>query len=415
MIDASKPDQSVLSVNQGQDKADGGALLSRQTVKSSAVTPKQPATVRPSFTSSGFQMPKTPASFKPAVTPLALASSKSPFKATATSSLSSLAGQSAHKSPLTVALPKVMQKPPLPISKPTAQAGTSRTLSAFPVQQRSGQQSASASKLGSLPLSKNSGGTPPAPALPKPTFFSAAKPASQSTVNFGNPFKQPVRASSGGPQLPGILTPASGLTSLNSAPRPPSPATTGKLAGLPDTQAAKLKTKVAQSAVTPSYGQTTLESWEPAVNHELASCLPGQGIPVSSGQHLAQGPSLSQQQGKPAEQALQSKVPTVSAMPGQAASGALPVNSHADTKIEEAVQEMLVDSTPWISTSLAGGLMGNIKHLEAVSQQFRLCTRAAAVLHFHPVEQYVLAYLLQQCSICHLCHFALPAHNAFST
>ena len=148
--------------------------------------------------------------------------------------------------------------------------------------------------------------------------------------------------------------------------------TTSKAAGLPGMESVTGKTKVAQSAPPPCSGpnvHTTLQSGAEAANHVLASRLPGQGIPASTGQQTAEDSSLGQQQSKPSEQALQSKAPTASAMHGQAASGAAPANSHADTVMEEAAQEKLADTTPWTSTSLAGGLMGNMKHLEAVSQQ----------------------------------------------
>ena len=368
-------------------------------VASAAASPvsilsKQPATERPGVPASpGFQKSTPPPAAKTVLTPLALGSGKTPFNPAATSPLTSFADRAVRSSPLASLTPKALQthKPPLPAFRSTAQAGTNKAMSMSSLQQHSAQPSTGMFNLipkpGVSSLMKSSrdsngqqtGGKSVTALSPKPMSLSQRppKPASKNAGTFPSLFKQPVRTSSGSTP-PAVPSPA-GLASLQAGAQASFPAQSSKAAGLPEdpvtSRTIGLTRAAATLPVTP-HGPVTKAAALPS--HGAPS--PGQGIHTTSGHTMPESPCIGKQVAKPSEQPLQSRGPS-----------ALDVQTHADTRpaapnapgnggtdmvVDEEMQGRQVHPQTWTSTSLAAGLMGNMKSLEEVSHTPALACRS---------------------------------------
>ena len=143
--------------------------------------------------------------------------------------------------------------------------------------------------------------------------------------------------------------------------------------GLLSTASASVQTGLAQAAHAPASGTHLPKAKQPAAaSHAPASLSPGLASSPSS-MHTADIASLSKPDAKASEHPLQSNRQAAPAVLSQAATGtstaSLQGRDETDVVMEEAEHVRQTDSKPWTSTSLAGGLMDNMKHLQAVRLQ----------------------------------------------
>ena len=351
---------------------------------------KQADTVTLSFPApSPRQAPKA-AAIRPAITPLSLPHSRLPFRTTASS-------------PLSVAGPGSLSMPPMMHSVPKA-AGkfqVSATVSAGMVKAAAmpGQQSASKKTTGhgvtgliphltSSHASASTGsvrspGNGASSAAQAPNNLNAfpqtqPRPNSTSAGSFSSLPKQPPRTSSGGTRSSNLtpfgLTPLqgakSGLPGLNSSisSLPAKPAA-ARLAGLCKSAASPaLPFRLPLSSVqnTPKAVVPALPAVSPTPNIALTAFSPG----------LKATASISNEQGKndvEEQQVPEAKGPASAPSPGISQRHVSPAPAtHCrvgdDAVMTEAAESSIPRAKPWMSTSLAGGLMSNMKSLEAVSK-----------------------------------------------
>ena len=355
---------------------------------------KQPASATPALPASPSFRRSAPApAAKTALTPLGMGSGKTPLKAAAASPLTSLVGRAVSISRLESLTQKPLHKPFLPAPRTTGQAGTGKAMSLSFAQQRSAQTSHGVSnmipKLGVASLvnsskhrnDQQSGGRFATSPFTKPVPLSQvpAKPPSKAAGTFPSLFKQPLSTSRGSTRP--AVTAAVGLTPAQKGVQTSLPASSSKATGLPKAQLTSKTTGMARAA--PMTGAAPHESvTNTASMHPSVRPLPGQGEHAVNGQQAPESPGISKQAAKPPEQSLHSKGPNApdaqtkaDTRPGvQAAWG----KDKIDAVMEGEVQGRQTNSKPWTSSSLAAGLMGNIKNLEEVNSPlvppcFMLC------------------------------------------
>ena len=377
--------------SQAQGSPHTGACMPCQNATSSAAAgsvsqlTKQPASATPALPSSPSFWKSAPApAAKTALTPLAMGSGKTPFKAAATYPLTSRAVSS---SPLVSLTQNPLHKPFLPAPRSTGQAGTGKAMSTSFAQQRSAQTGHGVSniipKLGVASLmnsskdrnGQQSGGRFATSLSIKrvPLSQVPAKTPSKTAGTFPSLFKQPLSTSSGSTQP--AVTAAFGLTPAQKGVQTSLPAPSSKATGLPKAQLTSTTTGMARAA--PMTGAAPHESvTNTASMHSSVRPLPGQGEHAISGQQAPEIPCISKQAAKSPEQSLRSKVPIApdaqihaDTRPCvQAAHG----NDETDAVMVGEVQGRQTDPKPWTSTSLAAGLMGNMKNLEEVNSTLML-------------------------------------------
>ena len=370
---------------------------------------KQLATATPALPASPNCWKSAPSSAaKTALTPLALGSGKPLFRAAATSPLTSFAGRAVSSSSPTSLTQNTLHKPVLPAFRSTGQAGLGKTMPLSFAHQRSAQTSHGAAniipKLGLASLMKSShdrngqqsSGRFATSPLTKPIPLSQvpAKPASKTAVTFPSLLKQPLSTSSGSTRP--AVTAALGLT----APGPQKsvetrlPAPSSKATDVPKALLTSKTFGMARAAPTtgtaPHECDTNAASMDSSVRP-----LPGQGIHATGGQHSPESPGTSKQAAKSPEQSLHSKGPNVPDAQTQADTrpSVPPARGNhetgAVTQIE--VQARQAPPKPWTSTSLAAGMMGNMKNLEEVNSPLMLPC-------FHALWPYVMLF----CEMNHL-------------
>ncbi|KAL3142723.1 hypothetical protein ABBQ38_003023 [Trebouxia sp. C0009 RCD-2024] len=342
-----------------------------------SVLPKQPSTARPILPASPCFQHSIPVPARTALTPLSTSakSGKTPFKPPAASLVPTFAGRAVSSSPLTALTPKVLPKPLLSASTTASRAGTGNISSS---QQRSARPSPGMSglvpKVGVPSLVRSSGqpsGKAASPLAFKPTSLpqESAKPASKGTGAFPNLLQQPARTSGGG--IRSAVSPGLGIAPLQAGVQSSLPTQSSSLAGLsqaPCTSKTAGMTRAAPSAGANPHKPVT----QTASMHPNVSSLLGQGRPAIRDHHTTGSPRINQQAAQPAELSLQGNLPIAPKVQSQA--GTRPAGPTADTVMEEEVHGRPADPNPWTSTSLAAGLMGNMRNLEEVIFHARTAT-----------------------------------------
>ena len=385
--EASQAEQPTAMDSQAQCNSTVRSSTPCQTATSSAAAgpvSRQPATARTALPASPcFQKSIPPPAVKTALTPLAMGSGKTPFRAAATSPLTSFAGRAVSSSPHTNLSPMSLHMPLLTASRSTGKADNGKAMP-FSSAQRSAQTSTGAfsmmskPKVGSLLNSSKdrngqSGGRFATSLLTKaiPLSQVPAKPASKTTGAFPSLFKQPLSTSSGSTRP--AVTAAFGLTPAQKSVQTSLPAPSSKARGLPKAPLTSKTHGVAGTA--PTTGATPHESVTNALSmHSSVRPVPGQGVHATSGQQAPESLVVNKQAAKPPEQSLYSNGPNAPYTRTQA--DTRPSTAHGsdetDAVVEEEVQGRQADAKLWTSTSLAAGLMGNMKHLEEVNSPLML-------------------------------------------
>lgn len=329
--------------------------------------PKQPSTARPILPASPRFQKSIPVPARTALTPLSTSakSGKTPFKPAAPSPFPVFAGRAVTSSPLTALTLKVLQKPLL--SPSTSQAGTGNMSS---VQRRSAQPSPGMSglvpKVGAPSLVRSScqpSGKVATPLAFKPASLlqGSGKPASKGTGAFPNLFQQPSRTSGGSTRS--AASPGLGIATLQAGVQSSFPTQSSNPAGL--SQAPCISKTAEMTGAAPSAGANPQKPvTQTASMHPSVSPVPGQGVHAIRDHRMTGSPCINQQAAQPPQLSLQGNTPMAPKIQSQA--GRRPGGPTADTVLEEEIHGRHADPKPWTSTSLAAGLMGNMRNLEEV-------------------------------------------------
>lgn len=388
--DAAKaPDLS--SPLQAQEKPS----LAKCVPKTPITTPDVVITAsEPNKQASSFQSSlSVPSSCKPppssagkhALTPFGKSQSKVVFRSTTSSPLSAPAFKAVNVPPLTQPARAALAIP-LSAAKSTAVPGTKATIT-LPSQHSSIKQptaqglAGSAQKLSSSLTSASIGkskdaGNKGAPAGQAPFKFSSlpvpqSKPtnATGGAALHGFP-KLSARISGGSTRSPDVPLPSFGSTPVQTAARSKPSGMSSDPTVLPGPQCVTIAVSLSKSAGAAAIPVRLPVSSVPAVPKAASPQLPvpGPAHSIDTDQQLS--PIAGITRTPPVKQAQQQQ-PSLPQTSGPAVSA-----SHRDVQMSAPVEQdavmgkegenSLPTTKPWTSTSLAGGLMGNMKNLEAV-------------------------------------------------
>ncbi|KAL3152117.1 hypothetical protein ABBQ32_001218 [Trebouxia sp. C0010 RCD-2024] len=229
-----------------------------------------------------------------------------------------------------------------------------------------------------LSTSAKSGKTPFKPAAPSPfpvfagravtsspltalTLKGSGKPASKGTGAFPNLFQQPSRTSGGSTRS--AASPGLGIATLQAGVQSSFPTQSSNPAGL--SQAPCISKTAEMTGAAPSAGANPQKPvTQTASMHPSVSPVPGQGVHAIRDHRMTGSPCINQQAAQPPQLSLQGNTPMAPKIQSQA--GRRPGGPTADTVLEEEIHGRHADPKPWTSTSLAAGLMGNMRNLEEV-------------------------------------------------
>lgn len=346
---------------------------------------KQAASIKPSFPIPSPRTVSAPSAAQHHNTCSGLSQSKTAVKAPAFSAMS----EPARK---TVTAPSVTYfsraTVPLPQALPDAaamSASKSKAINASPGQHSNSKQCVQQSltgltqKLNSSPLATSIGsikraGNKGIPAVQLPfTFHSVpptqARPVSSQAAMFGGLSKLPAMVSGGSTKTPPYLA----FTPLQAGK-------TSRLSGFGTTTIGLPHTPPAARAVTPpkpavaaamplNLPERPVHAAVKAANPLPTVIHPAQGALTAPVQQLTLATSIAKTPAaqQPEQQTPRAKGPTESALqPGDAEASAPAAQAERATAMEEDSESSPPQAKPWTSSSLAGGLMDNMKNLEAV-------------------------------------------------
>ena len=362
---------------------------------------KQASSFNPSLSIPSSCKPPPPSAAKHAPTAFGKSQSKVVFRTTTSSPLSAPAFKAVNAPPLTQPARAVFALPVLAAKSTAVPAGTRATItlpSQRSIKQPTAQGFAGLTQKLSSPCTSVSLGKPKdagnkgAPAAQAP-FKLGSLPVPQSKpVNARGPTvsiipKQPARITGGSTRSPAAPFPSFSFTPVQTAakstPSGLSSTPTG-LPGRPCVIGAVSLSKSAGAAATPVRLPVNLPvSSVPAVPKAPSPQLPitGPAHRIDTDQHLSpivgitRTPPIkqAQQQQQQQQQPLsESSEPVVSASCGDVQMSAPDTPVEKDTVMGEEGQNSLPTAKPWTSTSLAGGLMGNMEKLEAVRSPYSM-------------------------------------------
>ncbi len=375
------------------------------TVPDVVITASKPIKQASSFMSSlsipSSCKPPISSAAKHAHTPFGKSQSNMDFRTTTSSPLSAPAFKAVNAPPLTQPARAAFALP-LPAAKSTAVPAGTRATITLPSQHSSIKQPTAqglaglTQKLSSSLTSASTGkpkdaGNKGGPAAQVPFKFSSLSVPQSKTINAMGPAlqgfpKQPVRMSDGSTRslaapLPGFsFTPVQ--TAARSKPSGLSSALTG-LSGPPCVVGAVSLPKSAGAAAT--HVRLPVSS-VPAVPKAASPRFPvtGPAHSIDTDQQLSPIAGITRtppvKQAQQQQQPLpQTNRPAVSASCEDVQMSAPDTLVEKDTVLGEEGENSLLTAKPWTSTSLAGGLMGNMKNLEAVrcSILASICVRFA--------------------------------------
>jgi len=351
---------------------------------------QQTADVRPSFPVPTARKPPLSAA-KQALTSLSLPQNRTPFRTDTCSTLSAPAPKAVNMPVFMRPSPKAADKALSSASKAsTVSAGASKAGNALPAQ-TSTKQTAGHS-LTSLTHSRTSsflststgmkaalsGGMSAMPGPFKATSLAQihTKPCGTGAVSFSALPKQPARTCGGGTKPSSLMSPPSGLTPLQAGTNSRLSGVS-HLTGLPATPlVARPPMTSFKSAATPALPfklpMNSVQNATEANAPTMPMTASAQIAPAAS-PSLTAAASLAKEQGPKQgvteqQQRAQGDKPgaLVPAGTTETAVPAMHNSAVKDIVMQEEDEGGLPKAKPWTSTSLAGGLMGNMKNLEAV-------------------------------------------------
>lgn len=347
---------------------------------------KQAASIKPSFPIPSPRTASAPSAAKHHNTPSGLSQSKTAVKAPAFSAMSEPARKTVTAPSVTYLSRATM---PLPQALPDAAAMSARkskATNASPGQHSNSKHCVKQSltgltqKLNSSPLATGIGSIKKAenkgtPAVQLPfTFHSLpqtqARPVGSHAAMFGGLSKLPAMVSGGSTKAPPNLA----LTPLQQAGKK------CRFSGLSTTTIGLPQTPPAARAVTPSkpaiaaamplnLPERSVQAAVKAVSPVLTVTCPAHAALTAPAQQLTFASSIAKTPAaqQPEQQTPRAKGPTESALqPGDAEASAPAAQAEQATAMEEDSESSPPKAKPWTSSSLAGGLMDNMKNLEAV-------------------------------------------------
>ena len=342
----------------------------------------------------------TPPSASPAMIPFGQTHKKPPIQTT-TSHCMSLKAMTMPA--LTPPAPKSGDRTQLLGQKTsTTSASTNNTLNKLPGQHTSvkhtpvhglislKQSMGMTTSLGGI-INAGTGATPPGPVPCKLTSM----PQTQTTARCASMTgltglrKQPVKTSIGGPNAPSATSPPCGVTPLQKIVTSRVSGLSSGIANLPITSAAVRPIGPSNTTATsvpfclpPSSVQNLTKANTPVLLMPTPVQTPPDHVAAAAGMAEQIGAKHALQQQPPQEKVTAVQAPLGSSSKDAAATEG---NAAQDTGVREE-HDSNMPTKPWTSTSLAGGLMGNMKKLEAVCTDTlsTWCCNVASILHVCP-------------------------------
>lgn len=349
---------------------------------------KQASSCKSSFFIPSSCKPPPSSAAKHALTPFGKSQSKMVFRTTTSSPLSAPAFKAANAPPL--AQPdRAALALPLPAAKSTFVPAGTRAAITLPSQHSSIKQPTAqglaglTQKLSSPPTSASIGkpkdaGNKGAPAAQAPFKFSSLPVPQSKPVNARGPAwngfpKQPARISGGSTKSLAVPLPSFGFTPVQTAARSKPSGLSSAPTGLPGTPCVIRAVSLFKSAGAAATPVRLPVSSVPAVPKAASPRLPvtGPAHSIDTDQQLSPIAGITRtppvKQAQQQQQPLpQTHGPAVSASCGDVQMSAPDTPVEKDAVMGEQGENSLPTAKPWTSTSLAGGLMGNMKNLEAV-------------------------------------------------
>jgi len=344
---------------------------------------KQASSFKSSLSIPSSCKPPPSSAAKHALTPFGKSQSKMVFRTTTSSPLSAPAFKAVNAPPLTQPARAALALP-LSAAKGTTVPGTRANIT-LPSQHSSIKQPTAqglagltqklSSSLTSASIGKSKdAGNRGAPASQAPFKFSSLPVPQSRPINAmgaalnGFP-KQPARVSGGSTRSSAVPLPSFGSNPVQTAARSKPSGLSSAPTVLPGTQCVIGAVSLSKSAGAAAIPVTSV----PAVPKAASPRLPvtGPAHSIDTDQQLSPIAGITRtppvKQAQQQQQPLpQTHGPAVSASCGDVQMSAPDTPVEKDAVMGEQGENSLPTAKPWTSTSLAGGLMGNMKNLEAV-------------------------------------------------
>ncbi len=349
---------------------------------------KQASSFKPLLSIPSSCKPPIPSAAKHALTPFGKSPSNMDFRTTTCSPLSAPAFKAVNAPPLTQPARAAFALP-LPAAKSTAVPAGTRATITLPSQHSSIKQPTAqglagltqelSSSLTSASIGKpKDAGNKGGPAAQVPFKFSSLSVPQSKPINSMGPAlqgfpKQPAKISGGSIRSLAAPSPSFSFTPVQTTARSKPSGLSSAPTVLPGTQGvigAVSLSKSAEAAATPVRLPV---SSVPVVPKAASPRFPVTGPPHSIDTDQQLSPIAGITRTPPVKQAQQQQQPlpqtnrpAVSASCGDVQMSAPDTPVKKDAVLGEEGENSLPTAKPWTTTSLAGGLMGNMKNLEAV-------------------------------------------------